>query len=493
MGGEEPRAGGDSIARNTAFAFAVQVTTAAFTAVLTLFLVRSLGAHGYGAFALALSLASLVALPADFGLAASAARFIAEHRGDRPAIARVTREALRLKIVFAGLVSLGLVALAGTIASAYGDHSLAWPLRGAAVSLFGQSMFAFFRNSFVAQAKASASFAIVASESAIETGASIGLVLLGAGATGAMFGRSAGYVLGALLGLVLTTRLLGSSVLSLRRAAGPRTEGLGRYAAALMVIDGSFILFSQIDSVLIGAFLTTSAVGVFNAPMRLLVLLHYPGLAIANGVAPRLARHRRDGPNVAAFVRALRYLLLFQAFTVAPLVVWADPIARLTLGGGYGESADVLRALAPFVYMSGPAALLSLGINYLGEARRRVPIAVVTVLIALGIDLVLIPRIGIVGAAIGTDVGYLLYSPAHLWACRRVIDLPLRPLLLAVGRSLLAAAVMAAVLLALGTSSHLELWRWLAGGLGGPLAFLAVLLATRELRFADLRSLRPSA
>jgi len=237
VGGEEPRAGGDSIARNTAFAFAVQVTTAAFTAVLTLFLVRSLGAHGYGAFALALSLASLVALPADFGLAASAARFIAEHRGDRPAIARVTREALRLKIVFAGLVSLGLVALAGTIASAYGDHSLAWPLRGAAVSLFGQSMFAFFPELVRRPGQGVGELRDrrlrerdrdrrehrprVARRRRDGRDVRQGGRLRPAGPCSASCSRPAC-----------------SATRSSRcgRAAGPRTEGLGRYAAALVVI-----------------------------------------------------------------------------------------------------------------------------------------------------------------------------------------------------------------------------------------------------------------
>ena len=41
-----------------------------------------------------------------------------------------------------------------------------------------------------------------------------------------------------------------------------------------------------------------------------------------------------------------------------------------------------------------------------------------TVLINLGLDVALIPRVGVVGAAIGTDVAYLLYVPAHFLICR---------------------------------------------------------------------------
>src|ERR671918_2512210 len=91
--------GGDTIRRNTAFALASQLATATFTAILTIVLVRVLGPEDYGVFALALSVASLVFLPADFGISQSTARFVAEHRGERGRIAEVTADGLKLKVV----------------------------------------------------------------------------------------------------------------------------------------------------------------------------------------------------------------------------------------------------------------------------------------------------------------------------------------------------------------------------------------------------------
>ena len=46
---------GEGVGRNTGFALATQLTTSLFTAALTVFLVRALGPHGYGVFALALT------------------------------------------------------------------------------------------------------------------------------------------------------------------------------------------------------------------------------------------------------------------------------------------------------------------------------------------------------------------------------------------------------------------------------------------------------
>ena len=465
------------------------MTTSAFTAALTLFLVRALGPDGYGVFALALAVGGLAFLPSDFGITGSAARFIAEHRGDRAGVARVTGTGLKLKIAASGAVSLLLFAAAGPIASAYDEGGLAWPIRGIALALFGQSVLQLVSYSFIAQGRAATNLPLFFSESAVETGASIGFVLLGAGATGAAFGRVVGYAFGAALGLALLVRLLGPSVLALRNFDRATARRIAGYAGALTIVDGAWALFTKIDSILIGAFLGTAAVGLFQAPMRFLTFLNYPGLAIAQGVGPRLARHGEERPNVDGFVAGIRLVLIFHAALLAPLVVWAGPIVELLLGRDYAESADVLRALAPYIYLAGLAPLVSVSVNYLGEARQRVPVAVGAVAVNVAIDVVLIPKIGIVAGAVGTDAGISLYVLGHLWIARRVVKLPVRPVLATALRSVTASAAMMAVLYSFGTSD-LALGEWILGAVGGALAFAVVLVGTREVSLLELGTAR---
>jgi O-antigen/teichoic acid export membrane protein len=174
---------------------------------------------------------------------------------------------------------------------------------------------------------------------------------------------------------------------------------------------------------------------------------------------------------------------------VVPILVWAEPATSLVLGGDYGESAHVLRALAPYVFAAGFAPLLTLGVNYLGEARRRIVVAIAAVLLNLAIDIVLIPQIGIVGGAIGTDVAFGAYVIAHLWIADDLVGIGLRPLVPTLARSMAAAAAAAAVLLLIGTSS-LSAAQWIAGALLAPTAFVAVLLATRELSLEELAGAR---
>src|SRR3954468_17860718 len=415
---------GDSIARNVAFSFAAQMVGAAATAALTLFLVRALGPTEFGAFAIALGLGGLVLLPGDFGVSASASRFIAEHRGDWGAIGGLLRDAMRIKLLVSGSLCVALFALAQPIADAYNVDALTWTLRGMAIAIFAQSFFMLFTGEFVALGRISLNLRLVTAESLLEASSAAALVLLGAGAAGAAFGRAIGYSVAAGFGVVLTIRLIGRSNLLHGRGPEGGSRQIFRYAGALLIIDGAYAVMAPIGTLLLGALISAKAVGVYTAPVRFIMFLHYPGYSIAAGVAPRLARGRNSEPDVPALASGLRWIILIQTVLVAPTIVWARPIADILLGAGYERSADVLAVLAPFTFMSGFAPLLSLSVNYLGEARRRVPIAIVTVLLSVGLDIWLIQDIGLLGSAISSDVAYGFYVGGPLLFRQALLHLP---------------------------------------------------------------------
>ena len=263
---------------------------------------------------------------------------------------------------------------------------------------------------------------------------------------------------------------------------------IASYAGALLIVEGAFAIYVEIDTLMIGAILGTTAAGLFAAPLKLLIFTQYGGLALAAGIAPRLARHPDHPPNVGALQAGLRWLIVLQVGLAPPLVVWAEPLVDLLLGPDYDASIDALRFLAPYVVLGGLGVLLAVSVNYVGEARRRIPLAILTVVINVALDLWLINELGIKGASIATDVAVAFYVAGHLWICVRVLELRLAPLAITLARSALAAAVMAAVLFAFGTES-LSLLQ-LAGGSLALTAYIVVLVLTRELTRADLHLAR---
>lgn len=477
---------GDTVRRNTAFALLTQVATATFTAGLSFFLVRRLGPHDYGVFALALGVGALVALPADFGLSQSAARFVAERLGDRDAVASILAHAGRLKLILAGGLALALAALAEPIASAYREPDLAWPLRGIGAALACQSVMGLYLAAFAAVRRISLNLRLVVSESAVEAGASVALVLLGGAATGAAFGRALGYATGAALSVIAAVRLFGPRVVALR-PRGSSGRSIMRYGAALLVVDSAYSAFSAVDVLVIGAFLSSASVGLYSAPLRLCTVLHYPGLALSNSISPRMARRQGHELDARAFSTGLRGLIILQAAILPPIVVWADPIVRLVLGDSYQASAAVLRALAPFVFLQGLGPLLSVSVNFLGQARRRVPIAIAALGINLGLCLLLVPWLGVIGGAISTSIAYAVYVPAHFRLCLVMLDLCAAPFIRTLACSLLAA-IAASVILALAGTSQLAAVEALVSTVIGAAVFLGILLVTGELKRSTIEN-----
>lgn len=479
-------AGPDSIVKNTASSFAAQLTTASLTAVLTVFLVRALGPAEYGLFALTVGIGSISIAFADFGISSSTARFVAERRARHDEVGALIADSLKLKLVVTGFVCAAIAALASVIAHAYGDPRLTWPLRGMAIATFGQSMFLMLLAVSTALGRAAVNVRLVATESALELSASVALVLAGAGAAGAAFGRAGGYVLGAAIAGAAVLRLTGRGRLPFwRRPQRATVRRVGGYAGAVFVIDVAHTVSSNLNVLLLGAFVGSAASGTFQAPWKLITLIQYVGLSTANGVAPRLARRPGHEPNVGALHAAIRGLIGFQCLLLAPAIVWAGPITGVLLGRGYAGSADALTALAPYIFLSGLAPLLTNGITYFGQARRRLPISITTVALTAAGGLILIPRHGLVGAALATDIGYGFYTLAHLWLCHRLLGLRLGTLAWSLACGLTAAAAMALVLALVGTS-HLSPLDWLKGGAGGLAAYVGMLVFSREIRWPDI-------
>jgi O-antigen/teichoic acid export membrane protein len=148
----------------------------------------------------------------------------------------------------------------------------------------------------------------------------------------------------------------------------------------------------------------------------------------------------------------------------------------------------VIRALTPYVLLSSVTSLLSAPLNYAGEGRRRIPITIAAVLLNGAVDVVLIPEMGVLGAAVGTNIAYTLYAGYHLWLCHTLLGLPLKPLAVTAGRALIAAGAMAAVLALVGTEG-LSALEWLVGLPVACAAFVGTLLATRELSPGEIRTI----
>lgn len=475
---------GETAVAGAFYSLLAQLSSAVFTAGVTLYLIRVLGPEEFGELALVLSVGGITLVLADAAVAQSTGRYAAAHAHDPERLAAVVSSGLRVKLAVTSVAAVALVALAGPIAAAYGEPAMAWALRGIALAVVAESVMLLWVVTFQAVRRISATVRLVLLESLAEALAILSLVTAGAGITGAVLGRGIGYTVGAVAGAALLARVLGRWP-DLHGDAETRRR-IGAYARPLLVNTGAYSAYRQADVQLIGALLDRASVGLYAAPMRLLVLLTYPGQAVANSVSPRMAG---AAPDVASFNTALRWLVVYQTALMAPVVLWAEPITVLLLGRDYLSAADVLAALAPYLWLSGVSVLASTTVNYLGHARRRIPVVLLSLALNVGLGFLLLPRVGVVGAAIAISVSYAVYVPLHVRICRESFPVPLRPLARTLARCTLAAAVSGAVLVLIGTS-ELSWRQWLLGAVLGPCAYVGTLVAVRELTGTDGRLVR---
>jgi O-antigen/teichoic acid export membrane protein len=407
---------GQGFVQNAGATLGLQIVSVIATGGLTLALIRLLGPLDFGRYAITLAVGGVVLLPIDLGLSGSTGRYVAQET-KRARIAQMLSSGLVLKLVTAVIATAGLVVAAPYIGHGYGDDRLIWPLRLMAGVVLAQSLLGFVIGSFNAVRLSSRALYVGALESISEGIVALALVLGGAGVVGALAGRLAAFGTATVVGLVVLDRRFRLR----RRVARPTRATIRRiagYGVALAIVDAAWALFVQVDVILIAAFLDSRHAGFFQAPVRVLALVSYPGLAIATALGPRVSIDS-SAASLQRFRSSIQLLLAFQMLCAAIVVTAGASLVRFVAGANYTDAQLVTRTLAPWVLMSGIAPVASKALDYLGAGRERMPFALGAAGVNALIDVVLLPRIGIVGAAIGTDVGMAVFVGGMLSICRR--------------------------------------------------------------------------
>ena len=409
--GPELGPGTGSTARRSLHALTGLVGSAGLTFVALLVLVRTLEPSQYGLFALGFAINQVAFVLADAGLASSTARALAAARTVEERT-RTASSGLAIKGGVSIAVALILALAAPVIASAYDHPDLEAVLRATAVALAAQSIFMLYRHGLNAVGATRAMLGLVLGESAIEAVAVVGFAVAGGTAAAAMSGRAVGFVVGAGLGFVLLRWRLGP----LPTPSAATARSLAAYGLTLAIADGAFLLFTQIDVLLIGALRSARDVALFEAPARLLVVAGYLGYAVALSVAPRLARAAPERAR-GTLVGAVRIVSTAQGAILLAWLALIVPNAVRIFGARYEPSGDVLLVLSPYLLLAGAAPLLSLAATYAGAGRLVVVASCAALAVNAAIDVALLRAHGILVAAVATDVAFALFVALLLRGC----------------------------------------------------------------------------
>jgi O-antigen/teichoic acid export membrane protein len=177
------------------------------------------------------------------------------------------------------------------------------------------------------------------------------------------------------------------------------------------VAEVMLLAMLRIDVLLVAAFLPLHDVGLYVVAVALTELLWVVPDGVAQVVLPTTART----PSATRTRRLLRLTLCLTAVGGVVLSVVAQPLIDLVFGASYGGAAEAVPLLAVASLAGGAWKIAAAEVVARGRTTPRLSSAVLGLVVMVVVDLVAVPTLGIVGAALGSAAGY---GAAATWIAR---------------------------------------------------------------------------
>jgi O-antigen/teichoic acid export membrane protein len=404
----------EKLGRSVVGGLCVRGASAVLAFLLTAVLARILGSEGYGIYAYSLSLATLLAVPAHMGLPTLIVREIAvahEKRewgrmrgvliwGNRMAFIAGSTLALTAAIisyaVFGGIANpnfqtqfwaftlVPLLALAGVRAGA---------LRGLNRIVHGQLSDRVIRPVTLLLLLAIAWFTCgVRPETAM---------MLHALAAGIAF---------------VTSYMMLKRVFPLEaRRAAPRldTDRWLRGLIPLAFLSGIQVINNQTDIVMLGILANPEQVGIYSAVFQVSILVSFMLTVVNLAIAPHFARlyaARQKQQLQRAATWAARLSLGIALPVALGLFAFGDLLLRVIFGEEYMEGYTALVLLAIGQTVNAATGSVILLLNMTGHERDTMKGVAIAAIANVTLNLILIPKMGVNGAALATTASIVLWN-----------------------------------------------------------------------------------
>lgn len=391
------------MARGTLYLITANIIFSLSGYAIHFWLGRYLGPAEYGTFGVVLSLMTTVNLFIIFGIPLGASKYIAEDDSKAWGIIRDTN---RTQMVFCALIFGLYFSLAGVIANLLDDPSLTPYIRISALAI---PTYAFYSNYNVGYLNGLRKFG----QQAISiTGVSLSkiaftflLVLVGFGINGAIIG----YIVSALIGFLLAWRFLRPIKKTKANFGWKKLVMFGIQATAFAV---AFYLLMSIDLFAVKAIASSEAeVGYYTAATTISKAPYFLFTGLALTIMPSISKSTASN-NIDLTRNYIRQSMRYMLMMLIPIVV---------LISATSSSLITLLYSSQYIDAAAPLSILVFGLAYLsiflvlaniimgsGKPMIVMGISLLLVVIDTGLNILLIPKYELIGAAYATTISGFL-------------------------------------------------------------------------------------
>jgi len=394
---------------------------------------REIGVAALGSYFLFQALLTVVSLGTDFGLRSATEKRISEGRPTGEVLGTV----IALKMALLGLGALVVLVLRDPIASYVGADIA--PLVVAAAVLRDAGVLSTYVLRGELRVGASATVEFLRKVTFAVVG--VALVLHGFGVRGPIYGVIAGYGAMTVAGAIRVDGRPGRPTVRM----GKSLLAYGRYR---VVSNVGAIGYSWIDVLVIGAVLSPAAVGAYEVAWKVAGIATMFSDALATAAFPRLSEYSgRDA--LERVEKTVSRLITPSLAAVVPaffgMLVLAREILDVVFGPAYVVAATALVVLMANAVSSGVYQLVARTLRAVDRPDIDARAVVLQLVLNVILNLLFVPRFGIVGAAVATSMAALAGSALALVGLSRLIEVRFqwRPL----AWSVTSAVIMAGVVL----------------------------------------------
>jgi len=189
----------------------------------------------------------------------------------------------------------------------------------------------------------------------------------------------------------------------------------------------------RLDLFLVAYFLPASEVGLYSVATAASSVIMYLPVAMAVALLPRLSSANAD-ESYALTARGCRFAIVWGVGCALFLGILGGVLISVVYGELFRPAATAMRILLPGTVIYGLAHITTAYYNgYVGRPFINTALAALSLLIGVALDVALIPRFGINGAAVASSVAYIVSMFVALFVFARVSGRSFLPLL-AVGK-----------------------------------------------------------
>ncbi len=246
---------------------------------------------------------------------------------------------------------------------------------------------------------------------------------------------------------------------------------------------------SRTDVVLLGLLLGSAAAGTYNAAYRFVFLFLLVAQFAANSIFPHASRLWRERELGLLYSRSMRLVLLAALPLSAALFLIAPSVVTIVFGRDFAEAGTVVRVLCGVLIVGFLARIMGVFLMSCDLEEYRMRSQGWAAAVNVASNLILIPTLGIQGAAVATLSSEVVLALLFGQRLLREVGSPRVASRLAIG--------VTAVVVAVSPFLVLRDLSWWVEALGVSALYVAVLALFKDVRRTEFRyiaaALRPSS